>query len=171
MHDWIKDYLTDRQQFTVNGNVRSTTQNIKYGVPQGSVLGPLLFLLYVNDISNACDATPRLFADDTNVFIFDKNIMALEEKCNVIVHQISNWMIANKLSLNGDKTCYQLFGPHPRDKLMDISIKVNNIALKRNATVKYLGILIDEDLSWQKHIRHVYETIVKFTGIFFSKYV
>ena len=95
MHDWNKDYLTDRQQFTVNGNERSTTQNIKYGVPQGSVLCPLLFLLYVNDISNACDATPRLFADDTNVFTFDKNIMALEEKCNVIVQQISIWMIAN----------------------------------------------------------------------------
>jgi hypothetical protein len=74
----IKDYLSNRRQFTVNGSYKSCLMNVNCGVPQGSVLGPLLFLIYVNDIVNALDGvTPRLFADDTNLFLHNKNLNIL----------------------------------------------------------------------------------------------
>ena len=122
------------------------------------MLGPLLFLVYVNDIVNALDGvTPRLFADDTNLFLYSKNLNLLEIESNKAIANIAEWMTANKLSVNIGKTCYQFFNPHPKLPSTNLSLKLNGIEIERNHIVKYLGIYIDEDLKWSKHIKFVYE--------------
>ena len=110
MHNWFKNYLHNRKQYTVVNNISSNVDHVPCEVPQGSVLGPLLFLIYVNDISNVLgDDILKLFADDTNLFIRGKSIAELETKANMYLDKMHLWFLANKLSLNIDKTCYTIF--------------------------------------------------------------
>ena len=113
--NWFKSYLKDRKQFTFVNGVKSQTANVNYGVSQGSVLGPLLFLLYVNDIQNAfTNVTPKLFADDINLFIFHKDLKTLYSLANEELESLNGWLLANKLSLSigaGKDTKYTLFSP------------------------------------------------------------
>ena len=104
MLDWIKNYLHNRKQFTVVNNVVSKLSNIVCGVPQGSVLGPLLFLIYINDISAAVpEEKLKLFADDTKPLYFRCGLDRFRKKVNICLKKMEIWFIANKLSLNADK--------------------------------------------------------------------
>ena len=108
--DWFKSYLTGRTQFVTYNGVSSTPQTIKCGVPQGSILGPLLFLIYINGLANTCKTSlPILFADDTNIFTTGKNQHELESNINDELCRISAWLKVNKLSLNIKKTHYMIF--------------------------------------------------------------
>ena len=110
MHNWLSNYLSNRKQFTVVNGTSSGLHHIEWGVPQGSVLGPLLFLIYVNEINNAVGGEQlKLFADNTNLFIFDSDISKLVTRANKCLKNMEVWFYANKLSLNVDKTCYALF--------------------------------------------------------------
>src|SRR3989441_10970321 len=101
MFEWIKNYLHDRSQYTYVNGVKSNVNNISYGVPQGSVLGPLLFLIYVNDIQRATTETvPKMFADDTNAFIVADNLIDLQYKTNACLSDLNLWCLANKLTIN-----------------------------------------------------------------------
>ena len=103
MYDWFKSYLCNRTQYTVVNEIKSEVENVTCGVPQGSVLGPLLFLIYVNDISNVLENNKlKLFADDTNLFLSGRSNCELETKANVCLNKMQNWFLANKLSLNVD---------------------------------------------------------------------
>ena len=109
-YNWINDYLSRRKQFVMYNNYNSSMKKIQCGVPQGSILGPLLFLLYLNDISNvAPEICKILYADDTNLFFSDRNIDVLYDKMNRELSAIMEWLICNKLSLNVEKTQYILF--------------------------------------------------------------
>ena len=111
--NWISDYLTNRQQFVTIGDNASDFDSVTWGVPQGSVLGPLLFLLYVNDIQNcAPDSCIKLFAEDTNIFVTGKSLEETINKANNSLLLLSNWFAANKLSLSIDKTSYSIFGKY-----------------------------------------------------------
>ena len=137
------------------------------GVPQGSVLGPLLFLVCINDISNVSPDCIGLFADDTNVFIFSKNIVSAFCSANRVVAQLNDLFVANKLSLSIDKTCYSIFGCNV-DLVQNYCVKLNNNPLNMVTKSKYLGITIDNELSWQCHIDDIYTKLLKFTSILYT---
>jgi len=110
VHRWFRSYLTNRLQFTCVQGARSSSLSVTCGVPQGSVLGPLLFSIYVNDIRKAIpNKVIKLFADDTNLFVFGGSFSVVNQKANECLNELYRWFIANKLSLNITKTCYIVF--------------------------------------------------------------
>jgi len=129
VHAWFQSYLSDRKQTTLHSGIYSDFELITCGVPQGSVLGPLLFLIYINDIQYAVtDAKVRLFADDTNLFLHGKLLGELEITANNVLNELTQWMAANKLSINIDKTCYSIFGPKNKPE-KEIKLLVNNTTI------------------------------------------
>ena len=104
---WFQSYLSNRQQYTVANGVKSELRQVEYGVPQGSVLGPLLFLIYVNDISASTGNNKlRLFADDSNVFVIAKDPATLKTNMIQVILNLCEWFNANKLTINMKKTAY-----------------------------------------------------------------
>ena len=160
---WFQSYLTNRQQFTVaNGNC-STKQNVLYGVPQGSVLGPLLFLIYVNDIAAAVPSHKlRLFADDSNIFVSDINPRSLKCQMISVLTKMDEWFRANKLTINMSKTKYSIFVKqnHEIPNLLN-SVIVNGTKISRVSDSKYLGLVLDDKLNWSKHIDELNEKLSK----------
>ena len=104
-HQWFKSYLKGRQQYTTINHQKSSVSNIKYGVPQGSVLGPVLFLLYINDLSKAVvHSKVHHFADDTNFLYASHSLKNLNKTVNIYLSNLVQWLRANKISLNANKT-------------------------------------------------------------------
>ena len=168
LHAWFADYLKNRKQvITING-VSSRFGLIACGVPQGSVLGPLLFLLYVNDMPNAVPGSDiRLFADDTNIFFHASNMTDLQVNTDSALKNLSDWFLANKMSFNKDKTSYMFFNFKKKSCSDDIGISMDDVKLLRESSYKYLGVIIDDQLTWNQHIDHIISKIKRFIGIFF----
>ena len=164
VHDWFVSYLSRRQQFVQVDTVMSSIAKITCGVPQGSVLGPLLFLIYVNDIGNAVPKHKvKLFADDTNIFIFSNGLADLEMKSTNCINALNNWFLSNKLTLNLSKTCYMTFC---HNQLTNLNVSVNGQRIEKVTSCKYLGILLDNETKWIHHVNSVYSKLIKFTSIF-----
>ena len=159
------------------GDVLSDTLPISTGVPQGSILGPLLFLLYVTDIHLACNKfSAILYADDTTLvgplcsFKYNHNINDnnnISNHINAELNDISEWLSSNKLSLNAPKTKYMLFHfPQRRITDIDLSLKINDQRIDRVHEFNFLGtIIIHETLEWTRHIDKVANTISRTLGI------
>ena len=154
----IRSYLSNRTQCTEVLGEKSESLIVKYGVPQGSVLGPLLFLLYINDIANSSNlGTFVLFADDTNIFVEGESVEEAYEKGNILLHSIKKYMTLNKLHINMSKCCYIHFKPNiskNQQSLPDetLCLQIDGFPIKKTKATKFLGVIIDEDLSWQPHI-------------------
>ena len=162
---WFKDYLTGRVQFVTYNGFKSSNGDIKCGVPQGSILGPLLFLIYINDlatVSKACLSI--LFADDSNVFISGKDVEVMCEKLNNDMENIRQWLCCNKLSLNVSKTHYMVFTPRNK-QVENLNIKIQNTHIERVSVTKFLGVMIDAQLSWKCHIEYTCKKISKCLGV------
>ena len=154
----LRCYLTHRTQSCQLASILSVEKEIICGIPQGSILGPLLFIMYINDLPSCLErTTPRMFADDTNLTAVGRTISEAEERASVDMRNVQKWLCANKLSLNIAKTEYVLIGT--RHKISNIDthqgVKINNQLIKKVKNTKALGVELDENLSWEKHINHI----------------
>lgn len=166
----FKSYLLNRQQYVKVNNANSDIQLVKCGVPQGSVLGPLLFIIYINDLANSCkDGLFRIFADDTGIFCHSTNLESLIEKAEKIIEKISDWFTSNKLTLNIDKTSFIIF----RSKINIINnipdtIGYGNHKINRETKIKYLGLILEEHLSWDAHTNEALNKQKRFFPLFYN---
>ena len=161
---WFENYLRDRTQYTVINGVSSSESTLFTGVPQGSVLGPILFLILINDLANISDKLfTILFADDTTFQISSNNLRELYNMANQELIKASDWFKANKLTLNISKTKYILFRSKTLEHLdlsqLDIQIDGQSVErVGKNCTsksFKFVGIHLDEFLTWEYHIEKV----------------
>ena len=165
IYNWFKSYLSDRSQFVQYQNSKSGTKLITHGVPQGSIIGPLLFILYINDFLNASELLfSILFADDTSVFIEGYEYDKMIEILNKEMKKIDTWLECNGLVINTDKTHYMVFH-RAKLKSTNKDIYIRDIKIKRVTSVKFLGLIIDDQLKWIEHIQYIKNKISKSIGI------
>ena len=157
--DWVKNYLTERYQRTLANNVISKEKLITCGVPQGSVLGPLLFIIYINDISNAVsNSRVSLYADDTVIYISHSDYITAVHLIQTDLEGVYSWCDSNKLTINCKKTKFCLYGMRSiirKGKMLDIKLSLNNQILEQVCSYKYLGLILDEHLNYNKHIKEM----------------
>ena len=164
--EWFLSYLNNRKQFVTINDISSELKNITTGIPQGSVLGPILFLIYINDFhlcSNFFDF--HLFADDANLFCRNKQADVLQQQINNELNEVHTWFCANKLSLNIEKSNFVLFHSRQKKSVETFKIEFYNIPLKQENCIKYLGIYIDSHLTWKQHVQYISKKIKRNIGI------
>ena len=167
VNDLLKSYLSNRKQFVTINGFDSEVKDINCGVPQGSSLGPLLFLLYINDFRLCLEKTScGHFADDTFLIYNSKKLKTIETVINTELKQVIKWLGLNKLSLNTAKTELIFFHSKRRTINYDlISIKFNGLKLVPVDHVKYLGMYLDSYLSWEYHIHELSKKLSRANGI------
>lgn len=152
----FESYLSDRQQIVKIGDFKSSPQQLSYGIPQGSIIGPLLFLIYVNDISNVgLTGHLTMYADDTCLFYYGHNLKNIIDEAQKDLDLLNMWFLHNLLTINVAKTSYMIFAAKNKKILDNIPLKINNQVLHRSTHEKYLGLWLDERLTWGKHVAHV----------------
>ncbi|MEO2220738.1 MAG: reverse transcriptase family protein, partial [Nitrosopumilus sp.] len=167
--EWFKSYLSGRRQFVSFNGQSSQLMDINYGVPQGSVLGPLLFLMYVNDLPNVSNILNfYLFADDTNIYYESKSLLALEKTINKELAKLYLWLNVNRLALNVEKTNYIIFHPYNKPIKQSITLLINKKAISEKGFIKYLGILLDSTLDWKAQILNISKKISRTLGIMYK---
>ena len=166
MHkNWFISYLSNRKQYLTYNGVSSPVNNITCGVPQGSILGPLLFLLYINDLGHICsNTTPILFADDTHLFKSGKDLNKMQDELNSELAKISLWLKMNKLSLNIGKTHFMVF-TNKKIRLNDLNILIDGTRIEEVKKTKLLGVIIDNKLSWKDRVAHVVGKVSRGLGM------
>jgi hypothetical protein len=164
-NSWFKSYLSNRKQFVSILGIKSEIKAIKHGVPQGSVLGPLLFILYINDLYTAISKSSTfLFADDTCLLYSHSNLKTIQKNLNYDLRSLFRWLCASKISLNATKTEVVLFHHERKPVEYDIKLKLNGKLLVINKEVKYLGLIIDHNLSFSNHLSTLSNKLRKANG-------
>ena len=165
--NWFKSYLSNRMQVTVVNESQSTLEPLNVGVPQGSILGPLLFLVYVNDITKACvKCNFTLYADDTVLFYSAKSALELQSSLNLDLFYLSNWLTRNRLTLNPSKCKFITFGsPAKLAKLNEVELCINDYTLDRVTSFKYLGVVLNQSFTWADHIEALSNKIAQRIGL------
>ena len=170
----FKSYLSERSQFVSIGGTSSPLRTINTGVPQGSILGPLLFIIYINDLHMASDKFNYiLYADDTTLIGNISNFKSINMQCsitdniNIELDKICDWLAVNKLSLNASKSNYMIFH-HRQKKLKSTSIPIlemNHTLIKQVNEFSFLGLTVNNHMDWNSHITNISNKITKTMGI------
>ena len=164
--DWFQSYLKNRKQFVSISNSASNTNKITTGVPQGSVLGPLLFLLYINDLHRSVKYSKTYhFADDTNIMQSNKSLDVLSKNLNEDLKSLSQWLKANKLRLNISKSELIIFHRNTASIDHTLKLKLDGKRLSPSQSVKYLGVILDKHLQWNDQIAQVKIKLNRAIGI------
>ena len=158
---WFRSYLAKRKEYVItNGNQSNISDLCGYGAPQGSVLGPILFLLFINDINKSLDhIIVKLFADDTNCFISGNNFNQLERLVEVELNKLQKWINANKLAINFDPKNQAIVFLSQKNKTLPpnfnrgLNIGTNVLRYKENT--KYLGVIVDRKLTFETHTKEL----------------
>ena len=185
-HQLLTNYLANRSQYVYfDQNTLSDVLNISCGVPQGSVLGPLLFIVYINDITHcqcACDEYICkgdcskenifvLFADDCNSFISDESISGVFKKANDLINRLKVYIDANYLHINLKKSKFMYFkAPNRKHEtaIDSFTLKYDDTPLQRVKSIKFLGVYIDESLNWSTHLAHVAKKLANVNGVLYQ---
>ena len=163
---WFENYLSNRKQYVSFNSHNSSRSNISCGVPQGSILGPLLFLIYMNDITNSSQLLNFiLFADDTNIFYSHKSINTLINTLNAELVKVASWFKCNKLSLNINKTCFMHFSNSQSQTAHRINVSIDKVPIVEKKSTKFLGVILDSNLTWNDHLHKINTSVCKATGI------
>ena len=166
---WFASYLSSREQKVKLDDTYSDYLHINCGVPQGSILGPLLFLIYINDMSNAVKhSIIHHFADDTNLLCSDMDPAIIRLKINEDLKLIYEWLCSNRLSLNVSKTEFIIFKPPRKSLQKRITLKLNGVTLYESKKIKYLGIIMDDRLTWKYHIYELCKKLSKSIGVIYK---
>ncbi len=169
--DLIENYLSNHQQYVQMDDVISNLCQVTTGIPQGSILGPLLFIIYMNDIAQASDLFEFiLYADDTSLttsieIVLKKNtVTSLQDSINHELHKLSIWLKLNKLSLNIQKTKFMVFRTINK-RIPDLELHIEGTPIERVFEFNFLGITLDDQLKWNKHIDKISNKISRNVGI------
>ncbi len=165
---WFNSYLSNRTQRVDYRGTLSETQPVTIGVPQGSILGPLLFIIFVNDAPEVVQEIMDLYADDTTLQTASSTLLELEDKLNRDLSALNGWLKANRLVLNTDKTVCMVLSTRQRRATVPeckINLTINNESIKQVSEAKLLGMLVDENLSWDRHINTLCSKISRKLGL------
>ena len=164
---FFQDYLNNRKICTKINEKTSSFHSVKYGVPQGSVLGPTLFLWYVNDLPNVSKFETTLFADDINLHMSHHNIQFLQQEVSQEINKVDKWLKQNKLILNYKNSNFMMIGNAMQNSTnFEVIVNHNNISLTNS--VKYLGVILDNKLTWQTHIEQISVKLSRACGMIFK---
>lgn len=164
----LKSYLNNRSQYVCGGSNRSNLVDVDVGVPQGSVLGPLLFIVHINDMQFCTSMKVLNFADDTLFYMKFKNKNNMEIKLNNELDKIYSWLNNNHLRVNTSKTKYMVFAPNLKIwKGLSLNISIGQAMLEQVSQYKYLGLVIDTKLTWIPHIKHLSSKLSRTLGIMY----
>ena len=165
--NWFASYLSDRVQAVKSNGTKSEYLPITCGVPQGSILGPLLFILYINDLYTfLTDCTVSLYADDTALYTSAKTQIEIKLTLQIELTVVCEWLKANKLTLNAKKTKYVIFGTKQTlTTKPDLNLKVGNDKIERATSMKYLGVILDDHLTFDEHIAYIINKSSKKLGV------
>ncbi len=153
---WVSNYLSSRKQCTVYKGKSSELKTVSCGVPQGSILGPLLFIIYLNDLPQVVlNSKIALYADDTVIYYQSNSVDEIRLMLQEDLSLVSNWMNVNMLSLNVDKSKTMLFSHQAHANPMRLQLEINGTELEQVSVYKYLGIYLDEKLNMEYHIEQL----------------
>ena len=141
---------------------------LRYGVPQGSVLGPLLFLIYINHLPNCSIDPPQLYADDTCLIVHGDSLQNFELNCNEALKHVSVWMKVNKLTANTSKSQVTVLSPKSSNSTHHFNVMMNQEKISCCSNLKYLGLFIDEHLDFRKHLTYIEAKLARAVGILFK---
>ena len=165
-NSWFSSYLSNRSQSVTLNGVTSTEKDISCGVPQGSILGPLLFLIYINDMHCAAESSTLYhFADDTNLLCSNKSLKKLKIALNKDLAILYDWLCANRLSINAGKTEFIVFRPSRKRIDLRITLKLHHTRLYESSKIKYLGLILDNKLNWKAHITELSKKLGRAVGL------
>lgn len=165
-HAWFSNYLTNRRQVVASNGSLSEPRGITTGVPQGSVLGPILFLLFINDMPSCLlNSSVNMYADDTEIHVSGRTVQEVTMLLQADVARVAHWFKRNKLTINFSKSACMVFTTNRNVIDKELPIQVDDVQIQQVSNIRYLGIYPDCKLSWNDHTNHVCKTIAPKVGL------